>query len=154
MNYNLVKQFKKQFRHLEEKYTEKDFIYVAIDIHETILFPTHSTELSKDFYPYALDTLKLITSHPRIRTILWTSSLDEITEQYHKFFVEQGINFNFINGNPEIASPFYANFDKKFFVNVIIDDKSGFNAEADWEPLHDYFLLLKLQDRITYEQCS
>ena len=143
MSYRLVKQFKKQLEILKVKYKVGAKMYVAVDVHETILKPTHSTDMSQDFYDHAIESLQLMSQHPDIVLILWTSSLEELSHQYLEYFEDHGIKFKFLNGNPEIPSPEYADFSKKFFVNVIIDDKAGFNANTDWEPLFDFFQLLK-----------
>ncbi len=139
---NLVEQFKKQFQILETKYKETDYMYVAVDIHETILKPTHSIEMSTEFYKFAKRTLQFMSAHKRIKLIIYTSTLPDTTLKYHEFFKTHGINFDFINGNNEIPSPHYADFSLKFFFNVLIEDKTGFDAENDWLPLYKYFFEL------------
>lgn len=146
MSYRLVKLFKKNFELLETKYGPEDKMYVKVDIHETIMRPTHTVEMSTEFYPHALKALKFMSEHPRICLIIWTSTLPETTLKYVELFKKHDINFDYVNSNPEIASTEYADFSTKFFMNVLLDDKAGFNAETDWEPLSDYFELLSLKD--------
>ena len=148
MSYRLVKTIKQTFKKLEEKYGPDEKMYIKVDIHETIMRPTHTTEMSTEYYPFAVETLQLMSNHPRVCLILWTSTLYDTALKYMELFKAKGIHFAHLNCNPEIASPEYADFSMKFFMNLIIDDKAGFQAEVDWEPLHDYFELLKFQDEV------
>ncbi len=50
---SIVKAFKKAFEKKEERGWDK--IYVFVDIHETILYPTYELNGEKDFYPFAIE---------------------------------------------------------------------------------------------------
>jgi hypothetical protein len=134
----MVRQFEKQFELIKKKGWRK--IYVGVDIHETILKPTWSTELSTEYYEYSKETLRLMNDDPQVCLILWSCSLPHLNESYYDFFVEAGIVFDYINENPECPSTEYANFDDKLYFNVGIDDKFGFDVERDWKELYLYFL--------------
>ena len=48
------------------------------------------------------------------------------------------INFDYINENPEINSNKLSDFSKKFYFNIGLDDKCGFDAEQDWLDIYNY----------------
>ena len=113
-------------------------IYVGCDIHSTILKPTYSTILSTGYYPYAKESLQLLSEKPEMCLILWSCSLPELNIEYSEFFKQDGINFDYINSNPEVKSTEYADFDTKLYFSVGLDDKFGFDPEEDWQALLNY----------------
>lgn len=119
-------------------------IYVAIDIHETILKPTWTELRSNEYYPFAKETLQLMSQMPEIYLIQWSSSSVENNAFYKLEFDADGIKFDHINGNPEVPSTDYADFDSKFYMNVLLDDKGGFQPNVDWEELYLYLKAFKL----------
>jgi len=60
---------------------------------------------------------------------------------YLEHFKENGIFFDYVNENPEYENLSFACFDTKFYYDIGIDDKFGFDANIDWEIL---YLSLKL----------
>lgn len=126
-----VKAFHNAFKTMKRK--DWDKIYVAVDIHETILHPTWSEERSTTFYKYAQTVLQHLSTREDIVLILWTSTSPANAKIYHDSFRDNhDINFKYINCNPEVESTSYADFDSKFYVNVILDDKAGFEPEKEW----------------------
>lgn len=124
-----------------EKNWEK--LYWAIDIHGTLLKPNFKrNDISTEFYPYAKEAMQLLSKRKEIVKILFTCSYPHEIEQYIKYFSENGIHFDYINRNPEIADGGYGYYQDKFYFNVLMDDKAGFDAETDWKPILD--LLKKL----------
>lgn len=113
-------------------------IYLAIDLHETCLRPTWTKELAKEFYPYAKEVLQKLSAMPEMCLILWSCSLPELNKEYSEYFKENGINFDYINENPECPSTDYANFDLKLYFSLGFDDKFGFDPEEDWLELLNY----------------
>ena len=69
---------------------------------------------------------------------MWTSSYDEKIQMYLKHFEENGIIFNFVNENKEYGNVSFACFDTKFYYDIGIDDKFGFDARVDWEMIYHY----------------
>ena len=53
----------------------------------------------------------------------------------NKSFEENGIHFDYVNENPEIATNLegYGNYDKKPYMNVLFEDKAGFDGDTDWD---------------------
>jgi hypothetical protein len=112
--------------------------YWVFDLHGTIIKPTYKgTEMI--FYPWALETLQsLCLYRPDIKKILWTSSFPEEIDIYLEGFKREGIVFEGINENPNISSKNgnFGFYDKKFYFNVLIDDKAGFDPEEEWDDLY------------------
>jgi hypothetical protein len=132
--------FEKYFDLNKKKKCNK--LYLAIDIHETILKPNWKTEISKEFYPLAKSTLQLISKREDICMILWTSSLPHLCEEYLQFFIDNDIIFDYVNENPECADTDYADFHTKFYCQVGFDDKFGFLPEKDWADLFIYYFII------------
>jgi hypothetical protein len=149
-NNRIVNQFIKQFALQKKKGHEK--IFVGVDIHETCMKPTWSTELSSEFYDCALDALRLMSMHKDVCLILWSCSLPELNKVYHKMFLNHGVIFNYINENPECRSTEYADFETKLYFSVGLDDKFGFVPEEDWPAIKEYFGYLKDFDKFSFNR--
>lgn len=113
-------------------------IYIMVDVHNTILKPTFDKKETFEYFPYAKETLKLLSDNENIKLIMWTSSYDEKIQMYLKHFEENGIIFNFVNENKEYGNVSFACFDTKFYYDIGIDDKFGFDAENDWEKIYTF----------------
>jgi len=132
----------KMFHHAFEK--EWYTTYWAFDIHGTILVPTFRKDsYDSEFYPWAKETLHLLTKRKDIVMILYTSSYPEEIEHYQKVFKENDIYFKYVNENPDIDSSRgnFGHYEKKFYFNVLIEDKASFSPETEWKPIYD--LLIK-----------
>lgn len=137
----MVNWINKMFNHAFEKQWFET--YWCIDIHGTILVPTFRRD-SKDskFYPYAKETLQLLTKRKDIVMIMYTSSYPEEIEHYQKVFKENDIHFKYVNENPDVASNLgnFGDYDKKFYFNVMLEDKAGFTPEIEWKQIYDYLI--------------
>lgn len=132
----MVKQFKKQFELFESKGWNR--IYVAVDIYETTMNPTWSKEMSSEFYEHCREVLRMLSDDPKICLILWSCSLPDLNKVYHKMFLDEGINFDYINENPECKSTDYADFESKLYFSIGLDDKFGFDPHTDWFFIRKY----------------
>lgn len=124
--------------------------YWAFDIHGTILIPTFRKDsYDSEFYPWAKETLQLLTKRRDIVMILSTSSYPEEIEYYQKVFKENDIHFKYVNENPDIDSSKgnFGYYENKFYFNVLFEDKSGFQAEIEWKEIFD---LLKKYEQKNY----
>lgn len=140
---SIVKYIKRMFAHSFSK--EWYDTYWTIDLHGTIIKPTYEgTEMV--YYSYAKQTLKLLSERPDIKIILWTSSFPKEIEIYLNEFKKAGIVFDSINENPNISSKNgnFGFYEKKFYFNVLLDDKAGFKPETEWEKLYFYLLDCKV----------
>jgi len=143
-------------RRLDRNYPN---LYVAVDLHGTILNPTQETKFEwkdggekpsesiysigvrkEEPYLYAFETLKLITrKFPYIKLILWTSGKPEKAKPFViDLLINEGIRFWYINENPDFPGNNYTDFSKKFCFDVLLDDKAGFDPNTDWLELLNF----------------
>ncbi len=120
------------------EYKEKrgwDKCYWFIDLHATVLVPNYKTNnIPKEFYPYAKETLQLLSKLSDVCLIMYTCSHPHEIDEYLKFFEENNIHFEYVNENPEVTTDIggYGCYDKKPYMNVLFEDKAGFDAETEW----------------------
>jgi len=111
-----------------------DTLYWLVDVHDTIIKSTYSVDDKfTDTYPYCFAALRLLSERKDCKLILWTSSNRRYVNSFMKELKEYDINFAYFNRNPECKNTETGDFSKKFYFNVIIDDKAGFDPEIDWE---------------------
>ena len=116
-------------------------IYVFVDIHNTILYPTYGNKHKpNEFYLDAKETLQLLSKADDIILGLYTRSYPQDIAKYLDFFEERDIHFELVNENSMEKSSEYGDFSKKPYFNVLIDDNAGFDAEKDWGDLYQYML--------------
>lgn len=112
--------------------------YFFIDLHGTVIKPNYQAgNIPKEFYPYAKETLQLLSEISDIIMVMFTSSHPHEIVEYVKWFEENKISFNYINENPEVPTDIngYGCYDKKPYINVLFDDKAGFSGDDDWLPV-------------------
>ncbi len=131
---------------LDREYAKKDkrgwdTLYIAIDLHDTISPATYKTNDTLDMYPFCEDALILLSNRVDIKLILWTSSNPDYLSPHKALLEDKGIKFDYFNSNPECPTTETADFDSKFYMNVILDDKAGFDPHNDWVEIYDYFLM-------------
>lgn len=116
--------------------------YWVIDIHSTVIEPSYDlNDKSVNYYEYAKEVLQIMTERDDIRTIMWTSSFPNEIDEYIRQFKRDCIMFNNINENPDISSNNgnFGFYEKKFYFNVLFDDKAAFRPEVEWEALYKLF---------------
>lgn len=106
-----------------------DTIYFAIDLHCTLVKPGSKTI---EFYPGAVEVIKWFNQRKDIKLILWTSIYPDEVERFCKECSKLGIAFDFLNNNPLEKNNERSFFGQKFYFNILLDDKSGFVGETDW----------------------
>lgn len=114
--------------------------YWLFDLHDTVITSTYSLDKAEQFFPFAVETLQLLSAREDICLILFTSSHHKKIAVYLEKFKALEINFSYVNENPEASNSEYANFDQKLYFNVLFDDKAGFHPLKDWEPVYKYLL--------------
>lgn len=119
------RQYEKQ---IKNKWYES---YFLIDMHGVITRPHHN-KLMLDLYPYALESLSLLTNRSDIRMILYTSSHEFQILYYIRQLEKLGVEFDYINVNPEIGEDDFGCYKHKPYFDVYLDDKAGFDAEIEW----------------------
>lgn len=134
----MVNWIDKMFKHSFSK--EWFETYWAFDVHGVILYPNYrKNQFHATFYPWAKEALQLISKRPDIVMIMYTSSYPAEIQYYNGVFKHFNINFRYVNENPEIdtAKGNFGHYDKKFYFNVLFEDKAGFDPETEWKPIHD-----------------
>lgn len=137
---SIIKAIKQSFIDKERKGFEKLFYFV--DLHSTCIKPNYSAKsIPTEFYPMAKEALQLLSNSDEICLIMYTCSQPDEVAQYVEFFKENGIVFEYVNENPEVTTEKggYGNYDTKPYINVLMDDKAGFDGEEDWLKIFVYF---------------
>jgi len=140
----MTKYIHKMFLHSFSK--EWYETYFTIDMHRTLIKPTYDlNDKSLTYYPFALETMQILTDRDDIKTIMWTSSYPQEIEEYVRQLSIDGVEFDNINENPDISSNNgnFGFYEKKFYFNIIIDDKAAFFPDSDWEPIYNLFMEYK-----------
>jgi len=142
---SVLNQIKKTFKigQIKEYYET----YWVFDIHDTILkanYDLNRAPTEEDFFPFAKETLQILSKLDNIVMIMWTSSYPREIKEIQKLFKEHDIKFNYIGDNPEISSNKgnFGYYEDKFYFNVMFEDKAGFDI-AEWENIYAYLLRWK-----------
>lgn len=125
-----------EFNHFRAMKTRGwDKTYWFFDIHSTILKPNYKEgDIPKEFYPRAKEILQDISKRDDVTMALYTCSHPHEIEEYIDFFDSHGIHFEYVNENPEVSNSqtSYGCYDNKPYMNVLFEDKAGFNPDKDW----------------------
>jgi hypothetical protein len=118
-------------------------IFWAIDIHGTIMPPDYQKINKSDnfnYYTNAKEVLQMLSRRKDIfGLILYTCSYKEEIDIYLEKFSNDGITFDWVNENGECPSTKIGDFDKKFYFNILLDDKAGFDGNEDWGIIKNIF---------------
>jgi len=119
-----------------------DTLYWLVDVHDTIIKSTYSVDVDVDVeftdtYPYCFAALRFLSERKDCKLILWTSSRKKYAKTFMKTLKEYSIDFSYFNRNPECKNTKTGDFSKKFYFNVILDDKAGFDPEVDWKKIYN-----------------
>ena len=125
--YNFFKEYKKKY----------DKVYIVVDVHNTILKPSFDKEETFEYFPYAKEVLRLFSQHPNIVLIMWTGCYPDKLKMYKEHFESEGINFKYVNENPECQNSSYACLDQKFYFDIGFDDRFGFNPIIEWKAIYE-----------------
>ena len=118
------------------------YCYIAVDIHGTIFKPSFDNEETYQYYPMAKQCLRLLSKNKNVKLILWSACYTHNFLKYIKKFESDGIKFDYINSNPECINSSYACFDSKFYFDLGIDDRFGFDARNDWRDFYSVLVQL------------
>lgn len=132
----LVKYLEKLLKMKEQKGWE--FLYFMIDIHNTVIRPTYNKSVNFEYFSHSKEVLQILSKRSDIKLIMWTSTYPEIITMYNRKFRGDDIIFDYINENPDFNDDNQRCFIDKFYYDVGIDDKFGFDAETGWKDIYDY----------------
>lgn len=119
-------------RAYQEMYLRKwNVLYFAIDLHGTIIERYTGNDIKA--YDEAEEALEKISSIPEIVPILFTSTSEESLLPFNEWALDRLIFFKYLNENPECLNNKTGDFSKKFYFNVLLDDRAGFDPEVDWK---------------------
>jgi len=142
---NIVKALQRAYRRKKEKGWKK--LYWMIDLHDCIIPGTYTLfNDQKQFFPYAEYVLQVLTQDPDTCLILWTSSHIKPINEMLEWFRSHKIEFSYVNENPECERSELCDFSSKFYFDIGLDDKFGFEPD-DW-----YTILMYLESKGFIEQ--
>ena len=136
-SYNEMRTIRDVIRRALEVRTNRGYEYIfwAIDLHDTIIEGKYNRfNDGARIFPFAKEVLDRLYNSNIHRTILWTSSHQDAMDEILKRF---DLRFHYINENPKCKSDKLCDFSKKFYFNILLDDKSAFDASTDWEIIKD-----------------
>ena len=104
-------------------------LYWAIDLHDTIIPSSRTLGYeSKVLFDGAKEALQEISKRDDQCIILWTATNpDVVWSEIVSWLDTYNIHVSYHNENPECKSEKYARFGGKFYFDVLLDDKAGFN---------------------------
>lgn len=121
----------KAFADKAKKNWEK--LYICVDVHDVILEGKYNfMNEGARYMPNALKVLQNWSKRKDISLILWTSSHIAPTVKVMEDIVKQGVHFDHVNSNPECSNTQLCDFGKKFYFNILLEDKAGFSGNEDW----------------------
>lgn len=135
---DIIKSLKREHRIMDERGWDR--IFLMFDLHGTIIKPNRTVgNTDIVYYPYAKETLQLISNRIDLDLNIYTCSHPHEVLEYRKKFQEDGIEFKYVNENPDVPTGGYGNYDMKPYMNVLFEDKAGFRGETDWKAVYEFF---------------
>ena len=108
-------------------------LFFCVDVHDVILEGKYNLmNEGADYLPNALKVLQYLSTRQDIVLILWTSSHPIPTSKVLDKLEKEGVMFKYVNENPECPNNELCDFRRKFYFNVLLDDKAGFDGATDW----------------------
>lgn len=115
-----------------------DTIYWAVDLHGVCLKSNYQTGSYEWINEAAKRALKVISSLPESKIILWSSVHTEEMGKILCFFAKEDITVRDFNNNRFEKSNDVSCFEEKFYFSVLLDDKAGFDPDTDWDAIVYY----------------
>lgn len=115
-----------------------DTVYWAVDLHGVCLKSNYQTNSYEWINEAAKRALKVISSLPESKIILWSSVYTNEMHNIIEFFNKEGINIHGFNKNFHENSNDVSCFEEKFYFSVLLDDKAGFDPDTDWDAITYY----------------
>lgn len=126
---------KRAYKLLEERNWDK--VYWCIDLHGVCLKSTYNDTI-EFINEDAVKTLQLISSLDETVIILWSSCYKDYSIKITDLFLENSIKVKYFNENKDITSTDYAYFGDKFYFDILLDDKAGFDANTEWKQIYEH----------------
>ena len=90
-------------------------------------------------YDNAKEALQLLTKRKEVKLILFTSSYPPAILPVVEMMEDNEIFFDYLNENPEVENTATGYFNDKFYYNIFLDDKAGFDPYEDWQAILDFY---------------
>lgn len=133
----LVESFKRALAGAQRKKWDK--IYIAIDIHDTIVYGNYNAnELPTEFIGNSKTILQEWSKRDDIVLLIYTCSHPVEIAKYMEFFKSNDIIFKYANRNPDVNNNELGCYDSKMYFNVLLEDKAGFNAEEECDIINEF----------------
>lgn len=133
--------FKKLLHKQYQRFRERnwDTLYFLVDVHEVILKPDYE-KMASEYYPLALKVLKMLSNREEVCLIMWTASSKGHRKKYLDKFRRDGINFRYVNENPEVLEiTKWGDYESKMYANIGLDDKFSFDPTLHWEEIKEFY---------------
>jgi hypothetical protein len=130
-------------------------MYWAIDLHDVIIPGTYTkNNEDRKLYPDAKEVLQWLSKRVDMCMILWTASHPEPTNDIVNWLRdEHGVAIDHIGKNPECPSNALCDFTNKFYFDILLEDKAGFDGMNDWPKIKKMLIKLGEWDKkISHEE--
>lgn len=125
-----------------------EFVYIMVDLHGVVLPSNYHKETDLQFIsPYAQMCLKWLSNQKDVILILWSSSHETEILRVRQLLQKNGVWMSYVNENPIEHNTDYADFSKKPYFSVVLDDKAGFEP-SDWRKLADWIAIKEQRESI------
>jgi len=118
----------------KKKESAWDKIYWFIDFHDTVCRADYGDAAkTHEFFPNAERVLRTLSEKKDVSLVLWTCSHADDIQTLVDWLRTRGIVFCYVNENPEVADSRLSCYEKKPYMNIVLDDKAGFcGDDGDW----------------------
>lgn len=146
IEYAVNKAFQKKLQTGWEKWPK---MFWCVDLHDVIIEGKFSKmNEGRCLYPVGEDVLQWLTKREDMCIILWTASHQEPADDILTWlYKDYGINFDYVNENPDCPSTDLCCFDYKFYFDMLLEDKAGFNGVTDWAKIKTALIALGEWDK-------
>lgn len=121
----------KAFKDKKQKGWKK--LYMLVDLHGVIISGEYNRlNVGAKIFNGAIEVLSNWTKREDICLILWSPIYEDSLADIIPRLKEVGIQFDYVNKNPENKSGELCDFSEKFYFDIVFDDKAGFYGFSDW----------------------
>lgn len=122
-------------------------LFVAVDLHDVIIPGTYTlNNEGRNFYPFGKEVLQWFSNRKDMCLILFTSSHKKQIDDILVWLKDNGINFDYVNENPECKNNELCDFTGKIYFDVLFEDKAGFES-SDWLEMKNTLIKLGEWDK-------
>lgn len=131
----IIKAIERAYKKAKEKQWDK--LYWAIDLHGTCLKSNYELDKHEWINDDVRNCMDHILHLPESKVIIWTST-DINQKESVKDLLEEAGCISYWNCNPEVSNTETGCFDEKFYFDILLDDKAGFDPEIDWKVIKNW----------------